>query len=137
MVKFGVMTSTVTYLGSLRTEAEHSSGERIRTDAPKDNQGEGAYFSPTDLLATSLASCFLTIVGIYCKEREIALSEINVGVDKIMASNPRRIAKIVLLVDFKDNSWDATTRKKIIAAGKSCPVALTLGDQVIIDYQFK
>ena len=131
------MTSKVNYLGNLRTLGIHSSGEQIMTDAPKDNQGMGEYFSPTDLVATSLASCFMTIIGIYCKEREIPLLEMRIEVEKIMASNPRRIHQINLLVDFMQNSWDESTRKKIIAAGKACPVAATLGDQVIIEYTFK
>ncbi|MBM3165000.1 MAG: OsmC family protein [Bacteroidetes bacterium] len=131
------MKVTVTYLGDLRTLGIHPSGEQITTDAPKDNQGLGAYFSPTDLVATSLASCFLTIVGIYCKEREIPLSKICIDVEKIMASNPRRIAQINLLIDLMDNLWDEPTRKKIIAVGKTCPVAATLGNQVTIEYAFK
>jgi uncharacterized OsmC-like protein len=132
-----MMTATVIYSGKLRTEATHSSGEKIVTDAPKDNKGSGEHFSPTDLVATSLASCFLTIVGIYCQEREIPLSEIRIDVEKIMAANPRRIAQINLGVDFMKNEWDETTRKKIIAAGKACPVAATLEHQVLIEYTFK
>jgi uncharacterized OsmC-like protein len=131
------MTASTIYLGSLRTEATHHSGEKLITDAPKDNQGLGASFSPTDLVATSLASCFLTIVGIYCQEREIPISEIRIDVEKIMAANPRRIAQINLKVDFMKNEWDETMFKKIIAAGKACPVAATLGNQVIVEYTFK
>jgi putative redox protein len=137
MATFATMTSIVRYLGNLRTEAAHESGEKIITDAPKDNQGLGAFFSPTDLLATSLASCFLTIIGIYCKERGIPLSEVRIDVEKIMAANPRRIAQINLYIDFLLNDWDSVTRSKIIAAGKSCPVAVTLGNQVLIEYHFK
>lgn len=131
------MTSTVIYSGKLQTEATHSSGEKIVTDAPKDNKGLGSYFSPTDLVATSLASCFLTIVGIYCQEREIPLSEMRIDVEKIMGANPRRIAQINLVIDFMNNEWDESTRKKIIAAGKACPVAATLGSQVLIEYTFR
>ena len=132
------MTSRVSYLGSLRTLCTHiKSNEQISTDAPVDNHGFGAYFSPTDLLATSLASCFLTIVGIYCEERKIAFIDANVEVEKIMASNPRRVGQINLFFDFSMNGWDEKTTKKIIAAGKSCPVAVTLGEQVKIEYHFK
>lgn len=131
------MTATVHYKGDLRTLCTHNSGEQITTDAPLDNHGLGACFSPTDLLATSLASCFLTIVGIYCNERQIPFIDATVHVEKIMASNPRRISEIKLFFDFSKNAWEEPTLKKIIAAGKSCPVALTLGSQVKIEYDFK
>jgi uncharacterized OsmC-like protein len=131
------MTSIVTYQGSLRTTCVHKAGEQITTDAPLDNHGMGAYFSPTDLVATALASCFLTIVGIYCDERKIPFNTARVEVEKIMASNPRRISDIRLSIDFNGNDWDEKTLSKIIAAGKSCPVAITLKDQVNIEYHFK
>ena len=70
------MTSKVVYLGDLRTECTHiQSGTKIITDAPLDNQGKGEAFSPTDLLATSLASCMMTIIGIYCKNHGINCSQ--------------------------------------------------------------
>lgn len=131
------MTSIVTYQGSLRTTCVHKAGEQITTDAPLDNHGMGAYFSPTDLVATALASCFLTIVGIYCDERKIPFNAARVEVEKIMASSPRRISDIHLSIDFRGNDWDEKTLSKIIAAGKSCPVAITLKDQVNIEYHFK
>lgn len=131
------MTSIVTYQGALRTTCVHSAGEQIITDAPIDNHGMGAYFSPTDLVATALASCFLTIVGIYCEEREIPFTDARIEVEKIMASNPRRISDIRLHIDFRANNWDEKKLAKIIAAGKACPVAITLKDQVNIEYHFK
>lgn len=131
------MTSIVTYQGSLRTTCVHKAGEQINTDAPQDNHGMGAFFSPTDLVATALASCFLTIIGIYCEEREIPFKTAIIEVEKIMASNPRRISDIRLFIDFRENDWDEKTLTKIIAAGKACPVAITLKDQVNIEYHFK
>ena len=136
MVPLRAMTAHVRYLGNLQTICTHASGEVIQTDAPIDNHGEGRYFSPTDLMATSLASCFLTIVGIYCREHGISFHGAAIDVTKIMASNPRRIAEIKLTIDLSENHWDAATQKKVIAAGKACPVAATLKDQVKIDYQF-
>ena len=131
-------TSTIKYLGELRTESTHlASNTKIITDAPIDNKGKGEAFSPTDLVATALASCFLTIVGIYCEEREIPFTFARVEVEKIMASNPRRISDIHLSIDFRGNNWDEKTLSKIIAAGKACPVAITLKDQVNIEYHFK
>lgn len=131
------MTSHITYLGDLRTQCTHSSGTVIHTDAPLDNKGKGEAFSPTDLLATSIGSCFLTIVGIYCQEREIAFHHAEVKVQKIMATGPRRVETVNLEFDFSGNDWDDLTFQKIINAGKTCPVAVTLEGKVQITYTFK
>jgi uncharacterized OsmC-like protein len=131
------MTSKVTYLGNLRTSCEHlSSGNKILTDAPLDNFGKGEAFSPTDLVATSLASCMLTIIGIYCQNHEIPFTNGEVSVQKIMGSGPRRIEKIVLHIDLKGNNWDEKTMEKAIAAGKACPVAKTLDGNVEMEFNF-
>ncbi|MFN5735406.1 MAG: OsmC family protein, partial [Flavobacteriales bacterium] len=82
MVPLMAMTAHVRYLGNLQTTCTHASGEVIQTDAPIDNHGEGRYFSPTDLIATSLASCFLTIVGIYCREHRISFHGAAIDVTK-------------------------------------------------------
>lgn len=131
------MTSKVTYLGNLRTSCVHlSSGNTIITDAPIDNFGKGEAFSPTDLVATSLASCMLTIIGIYCQNHEINFLNGSVEVEKIMTNGPRRIEKIHLNVDLNGNNWDATTKNKVIAAGKACPVAKTLEGNVEMEFNF-
>jgi putative redox protein len=131
------MTSKVTYLGNLRTSCLHlGSGNSIITDAPTDNFGKGEAFSPTDLVATSLASCMLTIIGIYCQNHEIGFNSGYVEVEKIMASSPRRIEKIRLNIDLNNNNWDQETRKKVIAAGKACPVAKTLDGKVEMEFNF-
>lgn len=131
------MTSKVTYLGNLRTSCEHLiSGNKILTDAPLDNFGKGEAFSPTDLVATSLASCMLTIIGIYCQNHEIQFTSGEVSVQKIMGSGPRRIEKIVLHIDLKGNNWDEKTLEKAIAAGKACPVAKTLDGKVEMEFNF-
>jgi len=79
------MTSKVTYLGGLRTEAQHlASQEIIITDAPKDNQGKGEAFSPTDLVATALASCMITIMGIKARDLGIDLTGTQAEITKIM-----------------------------------------------------
>jgi uncharacterized OsmC-like protein len=131
------MTSTVKYLGDLRTESTHlSSGKKIITDAPIDNHGKGEAFSPTDLVATSLASCMLTIIGIYCQNHAIEFKNGHVEVEKIMGTNPRRIEKINLNIDLSENRWDETTRLKVIAAGKACPVAKTLEGNVLMEFNF-
>jgi putative redox protein len=131
------MTSKVNYLGNLRTSCAHlASGTEIITDAPIDNFGKGEAFSPTDLVATSLASCMLTIIGIYCQNHEINFLHGSVEVQKVMTNGPRRIEKIHLNVDLNGNNWDETTKKKVIAAGKACPVAKTLEGNVEMEFNF-
>ena len=135
--KVQLMTSTIKYIGDLRTESTHlSSGKKIITDAPIDNHGMGESFSPTDLVATSLASCMLTIIGIYCQNHAIEFKNGYVEVEKIMGTNPRRIEKINLNIDLSENRWDETTRLKVIAACKDCPVAKTLEGNVLMEFNF-
>jgi uncharacterized OsmC-like protein len=131
------MTSKVVYLGDLRTECTHiQSGTKIITDAPLDNQGKGEAFSPTDLLATSLASCMMTIIGIYCKNHEINFDSCTAEIEKIMGVNPRKVEKIVVHMDFTGNNWDSSTLEKVFIAGKTCPVAKTIEDSVQIEFNF-
>jgi len=132
------MTSKVTYLGNLRTSCTHlASGNTIITDAPVDNHGKGEAFSPTDLVATSLASCMMTIMGIYCQEHKIDFKACEATVFKVMASSPRRIEKVQVEMDLSGNNWDEKTRNKVIAAGKACPVARTLEGNVELEFIFK
>ncbi len=91
-------TAKVTYLGSLRTECEHiKSGNKYITDAPIDNHGKGEAFSPTDTVATGLANCMLTVMGIKANDLQIDLKGSTATVTKTMASNPRRISKIEIV----------------------------------------
>jgi uncharacterized OsmC-like protein len=130
------MTAKIVYQGKLRTTCEHlASGNEITTDAPIDNKGKGEYFSPTDLVATAMGSCALTIMGIYCQEHNIDFDQAQIDITKIMASNPRRIETIILKVDLSGNNWDEKTVHKVIQAGKSCPVAKTLGENVKIEWE--
>ncbi|MEN9699004.1 MAG: hypothetical protein RLZZ301_202 [Bacteroidota bacterium] len=128
-------TAHVRYLGDLRTSCEHlASGTQLITDAPTDNHGKGEAFSPTDLVATSLASCMMTIMGIYCQTHQIAFDAAEASIEKHMGSNPRRIERIVVDLDLSGNNWDELTRKKVIAAGKACPVAHTLAGNVALEF---
>jgi uncharacterized OsmC-like protein len=132
------MTSKIKYIGNLRTECEHVfSGNKLFTDAPLDNKGKGEFFSPTDMVATALGSCAITIMGIYCQEHNISFEHADVRVTKIMASNPRRIETVVLDIDLTGNNWDEKIAKKVIQAGKNCPVAKTLGDNINIEWKIK
>jgi hypothetical protein len=130
-------TARVSYLGNLRTSCEQlASGTKILTDAPVDNQGKGEAFSPTDLVATSLASCMMTIMGIYCQTHNIAFDSCEATVEKHMGSGPRRIEKIVVNMDLNGNHWDEQTRKKVIMAGRTCPVAITLEGNVELEFNY-
>lgn len=130
-----MITSKVEYVGGLRTSATHlASGTTILTDAPTDNHGKGEAFSPTDLVATSYASCMLTIIGIYCKSHDLSFSHGKAEVTKIMSSTPpRKIEKLIVTIDISNNGWDENQTKHVIAAGKACPVAKTLGDNVEVE----
>ena len=131
-------TSTVEYLGELRTKCTHmKSGLELITDAPADNNGKGEAFSPTDLVATAFASCMLTIIGIYCENHNISFDHGIASVNKIMESNPRRIGTIEISIDFSGNNWEVDIQKRIIRAGEACPVAKTLGDNVAMVFNYK
>src|SRR5829696_1098987 len=95
------MTSTVVYTGELRTSCTHlRSGNSFETDAPVDNHGRGERFSPTDLMATSLATCMLTVMGIKARTMGFDLDDIKIEVEKIMKADPRRVGGINLFFHF-------------------------------------
>jgi uncharacterized OsmC-like protein len=94
-------TIHTSYLGDLRTEAEHlQSGNKLITDAPLDNNGKGEAFSPTDLLAASLGSCMLTIMGIAARTHNMSIEGTIASITKIMAAEPRRVSEIHIEVKF-------------------------------------
>jgi len=117
------MISKVVHKGDLRTESIHlQSGRTIITDAPVDNQGKGKAFSPTDLVATALASCMLTIMGIVAKRDGIMIEGTTAEVEKIMVSNPRRIGEIRLKINFPYPILDKD-QVKLERAAHTCPVS--------------
>ena len=119
-----------TYLGGLRTEATHlQSGTTILTDAPVDNKGKGEAFSPTDLLAESLASCILTTMGIAADTHGIDIDNTTVEVTKIMAPNPRRVAEVVVALKFP-KAYSEKEVKILEHAAITCPVAISLHPDV-------
>jgi len=124
-------TSTVKYLGSLRTEAIHlKSSNKIITDAPTDNHGKGEAFSPTDLVATGLASCMISIMGIQANTSDINLGDIDAEVTKIMTSNPRKISEIIVNISFGNHNYSDKEKKVLENAAKTCPVALSLNPDI-------
>ena len=121
-----IMTSKVTYLGNLRTNNEHlKSGGSYLTDAPLDNHGKGEAFSPTDTVATGLANCILTVMGIKARQMEVDLSGATAAVTKTMASEPRRIAKIEIVMDFPGETTEKE-RKILEHTAHTCPVHYSL-----------
>ncbi len=124
----------VEYQGHYRTVATHlDSKSTLLTDAPKDNQGQGEAFSPTDLLSTSLASCMLTIGAMKARSLGIELGPVTVEVQKKMQASPRKVSEIVLRFDWKglDQKIAAQDLEQIKEAALNCPVALSLDSQVL------
>lgn len=129
------MTSKITYLGDLRTSCLHlQSGSNILTDAPTDNHGKGEAFSPTDLIATSLGSCMISIMAIKSKDLEVDLIDSTIEVTKVMQAEPRRISKIIVLLNLPDTS----EKNKVILerAAMTCPVFLSLHPDIEKDVTF-
>jgi putative redox protein len=125
------------YEGKLRCRATHGpSGSELLTDAPKDNMGEGIYFSPTDLLATGLGTCMMTIMGIVAQREEIDITGSTVRVVKEMVSAPaRRIAK--LTVEFSINGeMTEQQQQKLRNAAMTCPVHKSLHPEVEVAITF-
>ncbi len=126
------MTSKIIYNGELRTTAIHiQSGTVIETDAPKDNQGKGERFSPTDLVATALGSCMLSIMGIASRTHDIQMEGTECTIEKIMVAAPRKIGEIVVNIYMKgQDSFSDKQRAILEHAALTCPVYLTLHTEV-------
>ncbi len=120
-------TIKTVYLGDLRTENTHiQSGNRLITDAPVDNRGKGEFFSPTDLLATALGSCILTIMGIRARDEGIDITGTEVEITKIMASDPRRVAEVVMEFTFPHSQYSDEEKRMIESMAGISPVPLSL-----------
>lgn len=128
-------TSVVKYIGNKTTKATHlRSNSVIETDAPPDNNGKGERFSPTDLLATSLASCMITIMSIIAERENIPL-EAEAEVTKIMADNPRRVSEIDIILKLKNFNYTEKQKKMIENAAYTCPVAKSLHPDILQNIQ--
>lgn len=115
------------YLGNLRVESTHlQSGNRLITDAPTDNRGKGEAFSPTDLLATSLGSCIMTIMGITAMDNGIDIEGTEIEITKIMASDPRRVAEVVIEFFFPDKKYTPEQKQIIEKVAGTSPVPLSV-----------
>ncbi|MCO6464946.1 MAG: OsmC family protein [Saprospiraceae bacterium] len=121
------MTSTILYLGDLRTECTHlRSGQTIITDAPVDNNGKGEAFSPTDLAATALGTCMVTIMGIAARNHGLNIDGTKVEITKHMAADPRRIAAVDVHITMPETHYSSKDKKILEAAAKTCPMAFSL-----------
>ncbi len=127
----------IEYKGDLRCEAMHGPSRTVlSTDAPVDNQGKGESFSPTDLVATALGACMMTIMGIAARRENIPLQETSVHVEKHMSTDaPRRISKIVVRFDLTPGI-PAAKRQALERAAQACPVAKSLHPDVEVLLSF-
>lgn len=131
------ITSKIVYQGGLRNELEHvRSGQKIVTDAPTDNHGKGEAFSPTDLLATSLGTCALTVMGIKAQSLGFDLEDASAEIIKVMDDNPRKVGEVAVKISLKQNC-DDKTRKILEGIGLNCPVAKSLSSDLKQNVSFE
>src|SRR5689334_14308450 len=131
-----IMTSSVEYNGGLRTTCTHiKSGNSFETDAPVDNNGKGERFSPTDLLATSLGTCMLTVMGIRARKSGFDLDGVKIEVEKIMKADPRRVGGINLSYQIPDNlkTVDENTKVILKKIAQTCPVMLSIHPDIEVN----
>ncbi|MEM7245903.1 MAG: OsmC family protein, partial [Acidobacteriota bacterium] len=128
----------IEYLGGLKTQATHGpSSSTLTTAAPVDNQGDGSSFSPTDLLATALGTCIVTIVGIAARGRDVDVTGTQVNVLKEMtAQPPRRVGRLTVTLDLPD-SVPEEHRAALEEAGRGCPVCRSLSNEMEVDVTFR
>lgn len=120
-------TAEIIYKRELRTNAVHlRSGQQIITDAPIDNNGKGEAFSPTDLLATSLGCCMLTVMGIVAKRHNIDMDGTRVDILKVMGDNPRRVTEVQVEMHFPKNAYSDKDKQLLEHTALTCPVAKSL-----------
>jgi putative redox protein len=127
-----MITVETIYSGELRTEATHlRSGTKLTTDAPIDNQGKGEYFSPTDLVATALGSCMVTVMGIAARTHNFSINGAKLAITKVMTQEPpRRIGEIIVELTFPAMNYSDKEKKILEHVVKTCPVALSLHPDV-------
>jgi uncharacterized OsmC-like protein len=132
------MTSQVIYKGGLRTLASHlQSGSTIETDAPTDNHGMGARFSPTDLIGTSLASCMLTTMAIRAKDLDSKLIGVSIQTEKFMEANPRRISRIDIHFSWPDGIiFSEDERNRLNEIAMSCPVKESIHPSILLNINY-
>ncbi|HET9056808.1 MAG TPA: OsmC family protein [Chitinophagaceae bacterium] len=132
------MTSHIVYEGNLRTRATHlQSGTTIETDAPTDNQGLAQRFSPTDLVATALGSCMMTIMGIKARDMKVDLTGVKIEIQKHMKADPRRIGGIDVIFHFPETlQLDEKIKTILERAAITCPVAKSIHPDITTNVTF-
>lgn len=132
-----MVKSLAIYLGEKHCELTHEpSGARIETDAPKDNAGRGAAFSPTDLVGAALSSCILTTIAIVAERDGVQLTGAKAEVEKEMSANPRRIARLSVRVSLP-SALESEYRKKLEHVAHTCPVHRSLHPDVQLPITFE
>ncbi len=130
-------TIETTYLGELRTEATHVySGNKTITDAPLDNKGKAESFSPSDLLTASLGSCMMTIMGIAAREHGIDIDGTTCAMTKVMASDPRRVSEIQVILTFPNGNYSDKEKAILERSALTCPVAKSLHPDLLQNVSF-
>lgn len=125
------------YQGDLHCKAIHGpSGTELTTDAPKDNQGRGESFSPSDLVATALGSCLLTIMGIAARTQNIDITGATASVDKEMTATAPRMIKRLTVKIHVPGSVDEAEREKLERAARVCPVHKSLHPDIEVPIHF-
>lgn len=125
------------YLGGLRVSSIHlASNTEIITDAPVDNNGKGESFSPTDLVATALGTCMITVMGIYAEKNGILMPNVYSRTNKFMTSNPRKISKLKIEIIFADNQLSDVDKQSLKEVALNCPVAKSLHPDLQQEIEF-
>lgn len=126
-----------TYTGEKHCKVEHEpSNCLLETDAPKDNQGRGESFSPTDLVATALGTCMLTTMAIVAEKDGISLKNATMTVEKKMTSAPRKISSLKTILELPQ-SLSAEYREKLEQVAYNCPVMKSLHPDVVVPIEFR
>jgi len=133
------MTASIIYKGELRCECTHvQSGTVIETDAPTDNRGKGQRFSPTDTICVGLGTCIITTIGIRANDMQLDLSDTRLSVTKHMLSDPRRIGRIEVSIQFPPN-LDLPEKDRLLLQkiGDNCPVMKSLHPDIKVEVEYK
>ncbi len=133
------MTATVVYKGDLRCECTHlQSGTVTETDAPTDNRGKGERFSPTDTLCVALATCIVTTMALKANDMNINLADTKIDITKHMLSDPRRIGKIDVILNFPSSlNLDEKDKTILKRVGDNCPVAKSLHPELEVNIEYR
>jgi uncharacterized OsmC-like protein len=125
------------YLGELRVSSTHlASNIEIITDAPVDNNGRGESFSPTDLVATALGTCMITVMGIYAEKNGILMPNVYSRTNKVMSSSPRKISKLKIEIIFEGNQLSEVEKQSLKNVALNCPVAKSLHPDLKQEIEF-